>query len=70
MSNPFATGRPQHLCAWSKAKLGWIQPTVIDPTVKQKLILAPIEDLPRECLKVLVRPDGSETDTGGIAFAR
>ena len=34
-------GRPQHFCAWSKEKLGWIKPAVIDPTVKQKLILAP-----------------------------
>src|SRR5262249_22303048 len=27
---------------------------------KQKLILAPVEDSPKECFKVLVRPDGSE----------
>ena len=33
---------------------------MIDPTVKQKLILAPIVDSPRECIKVLVRPNGSE----------
>jgi hypothetical protein len=33
---------------------------VIDPTLKQKLILSPIEDSPKECFKVLVRPDGSE----------
>jgi M6 family metalloprotease-like protein len=60
MSNPLGNGRPQHLCAWSKEKLGWLKPTVIDPTVKQKLILAPVEDSPKECFKVLVRPDGSE----------
>jgi hypothetical protein len=53
-------GRPQHVSARSKEKLGWLQPTVIDPTVKQKLILAPVEGSPRECFKVLVRPDGSE----------
>src|SRR5262249_3167859 len=41
MSNPLTTGRPQHFCAWCKEKLGWLKPTVIDPTVKQKLILAP-----------------------------
>jgi M6 family metalloprotease-like protein len=52
--------RPQHFCAWSKEKLGWIKTTVIDPAVKQKLVLAPIEDSPRECFKVLIRPDGSE----------
>jgi M6 family metalloprotease-like protein len=59
MSEPI-DGRPQHLCAWSKEQLGWLKPVVIDPTVKQKLILAPLEESPHECLKVLVRPDGSE----------
>ena len=60
MSDTFTTNRPQHLSAWCKERLGWVKPTVIDPTVKQKLILGPIEDSPKECLKVLVRPDGSE----------
>ena len=60
MANQVGRGRPQHFCAWSKEKLGWIKPTVIDPTVKQKLILGPVEDSPKECYKVLVRPDGSE----------
>jgi M6 family metalloprotease-like protein len=60
MSNPLATGRPQHFCAWCKERLGWLKPVVIDPTVKQKLILSPIEDSPKDCFKILVRPDGSE----------
>jgi M6 family metalloprotease-like protein len=60
MSNPSKTNRPQHLGAWSKEKLGWIKPTVIDPTIPQKLILAPIESSSHECFKVLVRADGSE----------
>jgi M6 family metalloprotease-like protein len=60
MSNPLSNGRPQHLCAWSKEKLGWLTPVVIDPTVKQKLILGPVEGSAKECFKVLVRPDGSE----------
>ena len=60
MSNQIGGGRPQHFCAWSKEKLGWVRPTVIDPSIKQKLILAPIEDSPRECFKILLRPDGSE----------
>ncbi|HEX5272290.1 MAG TPA: PDZ domain-containing protein [Gemmataceae bacterium] len=60
MSNPFTDGRPQHLCAWSKEKLGWLKPAAIDPAVKQKLVLAPVEDSPKECFKVLARPDGSE----------
>ena len=60
MANQAPNGRPQHFDSWSKEKLGWIKPTVIDPSVKQKLILAPFEDSPTECFKVLVRPDGSE----------
>src|SRR5204863_9626474 len=38
----------------------WATPTVIDPAVKQKLILSPIEDSPKHCFKVLARADGSE----------
>lgn len=53
-------GKPMHFSAWCKEKLGWIEPCVIDPTVKQKLILSPIVDSNKECYKVLVRPDGSE----------
>src|SRR5581483_10796811 len=53
-------GKPLRFCAGSKEQLGWIHPCVIDPRVKQKLILAPIENSPNECYKVLVRPDGSE----------
>jgi M6 family metalloprotease-like protein len=60
MSDPFTTNRPQHLSAWCKEKLGWLTPAVIDPTKPQKLVLAPVESSPKECVKVLVRPDGSE----------
>ena len=60
LSNPLGDGRPEHLCAWAKEKMGWLTPVVIDPTVKQKLILAPVESSSKECFKVLVRPDGSE----------
>lgn len=60
MSNQSANGRPQHFSAWSKEQLGWLRPVVVDPTVKQKLILGPVEGSDTECLKVLVRRDGSE----------
>ncbi|HKB05114.1 MAG TPA: M6 family metalloprotease domain-containing protein [Gemmataceae bacterium] len=60
MANQAGNGRPQHFSAWCKEKLEWIQPAVIDPTVKQKLLLGPIEDSPKECYKVLAKPDGSE----------
>ncbi len=60
MSNQLPNGKPQHFGAWSKEQLGWVSPCVIDPRVKQKLILRPIEDSPNDCVKVLVRQDGSE----------
>ncbi len=60
MSNQLGGGRPQHPSAWCKEQLGWIQPVVLDPRVKQKLILAPIWNDPTQCYKVMVRPDGSE----------
>lgn len=60
MSQQSGRGRPQHFSAWCKEKLGWITPAVIDPSVKQKLILAPIEGSARECYKIPLRADGSE----------
>lgn len=60
MSNQTPYGRPQHFGAWCKEQLGWLKPVVLDPTVKQKLVLAPIEGSTNECFKVLIRPDGSE----------
>ncbi len=60
LSNPTGDGRPQHLSAWAKEAMGWLRPAAIDPTVKQKLALGPVEDSPDECFKMLVRPDGTE----------
>jgi hypothetical protein len=60
MSDALQRGRPQHLSAWSKERLGWLKPAVIDPTIKQKLVLAPVEDSAKECFKIIIRPDGSE----------
>ncbi len=60
MSNQIGNGRPQHFSAWCKEQLGWAKPIVIDPRVKQKLILSPINDDPTQCIKVMVRADGSE----------
>ncbi len=60
MSNQLNQGRPQHPSPWCKEQLGWLSPTVIDPRVKQKLVLSPIEKTTNECFKILARPDGSE----------
>jgi M6 family metalloprotease-like protein len=60
MSQQAGGGQPQHFCAWSKEQLGWLKPAVVDPTIKQKLILSPIEGTTNQCFKILIRPDGSE----------
>ncbi|HEY1188424.1 MAG TPA: M6 family metalloprotease domain-containing protein [Gemmata sp.] len=60
MSNQIGSGRPQHFGAWSKEVLGWVRPTVIDPAVRQKLILSPIETDPTQCFKIKLTPDNSE----------
>lgn len=60
MSNQQPNGQPQHFCAWSKEMLGWIKPKLIDPRVTQNIILSPIEDDPTQCLKIIVRTDGTE----------
>ena len=53
-------GRPVHFSAWCKEQIGWTVPTMIDPRVQQKLILSPIEGKNSECIKIPVRPDGTE----------
>jgi immune inhibitor A len=60
MSQQLPNGRPQHFSAWSKEQLGWLKPTMIDPRVKQKLILSPIEDDNTQCFKIPLKADGSE----------
>ena len=54
------SGRPYHFCAWSKEKLGWLKPVTIDPTVKQKIRLRPVQTGNNECIKILLRPDARE----------
>ncbi len=53
-------GRPRHMSAWCKEMMGWLKPTVVDPSVPQHIVLGPVTANDRECLKILVRKDGSE----------
>jgi M6 family metalloprotease-like protein len=60
MSQQNGDGRPQHFSAWSKEQMGWVKPVIVDPRVPQKIVLAPVEDSPAECVKIPVRADLSE----------
>lgn len=60
MSQQTGGGQPQHMCAWCKEQLGWLKPAVLDPSVKQKLILSPVEGTGNQCFKIPMRADGSE----------
>lgn len=60
MSQQITGGQPQHMCAWCKESLGWLKPVVVDPAVKQKLILSPVEGTDNQCFKIPMRADGSE----------
>lgn len=37
---------PKSFCVWSKTRLGWCHPTVIDAAIPQKLALRPIQEYP------------------------
>jgi M6 family metalloprotease-like protein len=60
MSQQNGGGKPQQFSAWCKEQLGWINPTPLDPRVRQKLVLKPVSAGPTEYFKVLVKADGSE----------
>ncbi|MEP6670627.1 MAG: M6 family metalloprotease domain-containing protein [Chthoniobacter sp.] len=60
MSQQTGGGQPQHMCAWCKERLDWLKPAVLDPAVKQKLILSPVEGTDNQCFKIPMRADGSE----------
>lgn len=60
MSQQTTGGQPQHMCAWCKERLGWLKPAVVDPAVKQKLVLSPVEGTNDQCFKIPMRADGSE----------
>ena len=53
-------GKPLHISAWCKEKLGWLNPVPIDPSLPQKLSLAPIRGRTNECFKIIIQHDDSE----------
>ena len=43
---------PKSFCAWSKARLGWCEPAVVDAATPQKLVLRPIQTHPDDAFLV------------------
>ena len=56
-------GRPQHMSAWCKERLGWLTPAVIDPTLKQDLVLAAVENTNNQSFKIPVAPTAASTSS-------
>jgi M6 family metalloprotease-like protein len=52
--------RPLHLCAVCKERLGWATPRVVDPRVRRRIALAPVEGDGRQVARVLLDPAGRE----------
>ncbi|MEN3940885.1 M6 family metalloprotease domain-containing protein [Prosthecobacter sp. SYSU 5D2] len=39
---------PRSFCVWTKTRLGWCDPTIVDAGTPQKLVLRPIQDHPND----------------------
>ncbi len=54
---------PKSFCAWSKTRLGWCEPTVVDATTPQQLVLRPIQAHPNDAFLIpLDATDGVGTE--------
>jgi M6 family metalloprotease-like protein len=58
---PSGRHRPFHFCAWCKSVLGWTDPVAIDPKREHRLALRPITFDARECFRIPLTPDGSDS---------
>ena len=43
---------PKSFCVWSKTRLGWCQPTVVDASTPQQLVLRPIQTHPNDAFMI------------------
>ena len=51
---------PRSFCVWSKTRLGWCQPTVVDASTPQKLVLRPIQTHPNDALIIPLNAEEGE----------
>lgn len=52
MASGYRGTYPKSFCAWSKTRLGWCHPTVVDAATSQKLALRPIQTHPDDALVI------------------
>ncbi len=52
MASGYRGTYPKSFSVWSKTRLGWCVPTVIDGTVAQKLVLRPIQSHPNDAIAI------------------
>lgn len=63
MSSGYRGVYPKSFCVWSKTRLGWCHPTVVDAASRQKLVLRPIQDHPDDAVIIpLNNKDGIGAD--------
>jgi hypothetical protein len=43
---------PKSFCVWSKTRLGWCQPAVVDAATPQRLVLRPIQQYPNDAFLI------------------
>ena len=64
MANGYRGLYPKSFCAWSKTRLGWCRPTVLDAASPQKLVLRPIQTHPNDAFIIPL----NDKDGAGAEF--
>lgn len=60
MSSGYRGSSPRSFCVWSKTRIGWCEPTVIDAATPQRLALRPIQRNPNDAFVIPLTKDASE----------
>lgn len=61
MASGYRGKYPKSFCAWSKIRIGWSKPTVVDSNKSQKLVLRPIQNNPND---IFIIPLNSHNEIG------
>ncbi|MBM3861290.1 MAG: M6 family metalloprotease domain-containing protein [Verrucomicrobia bacterium] len=61
MASGYRGTYPKSFCVWSKTRLGWCRPTVVDAATPQRLVLRPIQTNPHDAFLI---PLNTSDDVG------